>query len=35
MGIAEKTIIRIMSQISNISSDEVYHKYRKIGDLRA
>ena len=33
MGIAEKTIIRIISQISNISSDEVYHKYREIGDL--
>jgi len=33
MGIAEKTIIRIISQISNISSDEVHHKYREIGDL--
>ncbi|HXV88678.1 MAG TPA: ATP-dependent DNA ligase [Nitrososphaeraceae archaeon] len=33
LGIAEKTIIRIISQISNISSDEVYHKYREIGDL--
>lgn len=33
MGIAEKTIIRIISQISNISNDEVYHKYREIGDL--
>ena len=33
MGIAEKTIIRIISQISNTSSDEVYHKYREIGDL--
>ncbi|HEY7228428.1 MAG TPA: ATP-dependent DNA ligase, partial [Nitrososphaeraceae archaeon] len=33
MGIAEKMIIRIISQISNISSDEVQHKYREIGDL--
>ena len=33
MGIAEKTIIRIVSQISNISTDKVYHKYREIGDL--
>jgi DNA ligase-1 len=33
MGIAEKTIIRIISQISSISIDEVYHKYREIGDL--
>ena len=33
MGIAEKMIIRIISQISNISSDEVYHKYRELGDL--
>ena len=33
MGIAEKTIIRIMSQISNISSDEVYHTERESGDL--
>lgn len=33
MGIAEKMIIRIILQISNISSDEVYHKYRELGDL--
>lgn len=33
MGIAEKTIIRIVSQISNISIDKVYHKYREMGDL--
>jgi DNA ligase-1 len=33
MGIAEKMIIRIISQISNISSDEVYRKYREKGDL--
>jgi len=33
MGIAEKTIIRIISQISNISIDKVSHKYRDIGDL--
>ena len=33
MGIAEKTIIRIISQISNISIDKVSHKYREIGDL--
>ena len=33
MGIAEKMIIRIISQISDTSSDEVYHKYREIGDL--
>jgi DNA ligase-1 len=33
MGIAEKMIIRIISQLSNISNEEVYHKYRKIGDL--
>ncbi|HEY7777411.1 MAG TPA: ATP-dependent DNA ligase [Nitrososphaeraceae archaeon] len=33
VGIAEKTIIRIISQISSISIDEVYHKYREIGDL--
>jgi len=33
MGIAEKMIIRIISQISNISNDEVYRKYREKGDL--
>lgn len=33
MGIAEKTIIRVVSQISNSSIDKVYHKYREIGDL--
>jgi DNA ligase 1 len=33
MGIAEKMIIRIILQLSNISSEEVYHKYREIGDL--
>ncbi|HEY6949029.1 MAG TPA: DNA ligase, partial [Nitrososphaeraceae archaeon] len=33
MGVAEKMIIRIISQISNISSDQVNHKYREIGDL--
>jgi DNA ligase-1 len=33
MGIAEKTIIRIISQISGNSIDKVYHKYREIGDL--
>ena len=33
MGIAEKTIIRIISQISNISIDKVSRKYREIGDL--
>jgi len=33
MGIAEKMIIRIISQISNISNDEVYRNYREKGDL--
>jgi DNA ligase-1 len=33
MGIAEKMIIRIISQISNISNDEAYRKYREKGDL--
>lgn len=33
LGVAEKMIIRIISQISNISSDQVLHKYREIGDL--
>ncbi len=33
MGIAEKMIIRIISQISNISNDEVFRKYREKGDL--
>jgi len=33
MGIAEKMIIRMISQISNISIDKVYQKYNKIGDL--
>jgi DNA ligase 1 len=33
MGIAEKMIIRIISQISNISNDEVYRKYHEKGDL--
>ena len=33
MGIAEKMIIRMISQISNISVDKVYQKYNKIGDL--
>jgi len=33
MGIAEKMIIRIISQISNISNDEVYRQYREKGDL--
>jgi len=33
MGIAEKMIIRIISQISDISSNDVNHKYREIGDL--
>jgi DNA ligase 1 len=33
MGIAEKMIIRIISQISDTSSNDVYHKYREIGDL--
>jgi DNA ligase-1 len=33
MGIAEKTIIRIISQISSISIEKVHHKYREIGDL--
>jgi len=33
MGIAEKMIIRMISQISNISVDKVNQKYNKIGDL--
>ena len=33
MGIAEKMIIRMISQISNISVDKVYQKYNKIGYL--
>ena len=33
MGVAEKMIIRIISQISDTSSNDVYHKYREIGDL--
>jgi DNA ligase 1 len=33
MGVAEKMIIRIISQISNISIDQVRHKYREVGDL--
>ena len=33
MGIAEKMIIRMISQISNISVDKVYQKYNKIRDL--
>ena len=33
MGIAEKTIIRAISQISNNSIDKVSHEYQKVGDL--
>ncbi len=33
MGIAEKMIIKIISQISDISSSKAYQKYHEIGDL--